>query len=57
MQPFFAVIFAIVILGEHLNRWEIVGALGIAGGIVLDRTRRKAPLPSRKLINLVNLLG
>jgi drug/metabolite transporter (DMT)-like permease len=45
MQPFFAVLFAIAILGEHLNRWEIVGAVGIAGGIVLDRTRRKASGP------------
>ena len=34
LQPFFAVIFAILILGEHLNRWEIVGGFGIAGGIV-----------------------
>jgi drug/metabolite transporter (DMT)-like permease len=40
MQPFFAVIFALVILGEHLNRWEIVGAVGIAAGIVLERTQR-----------------
>ena len=45
MQPFFAVLFALVILGEHLNRWEIVGAVGIAGGIVLDRARRRAPEP------------
>ena len=45
LQPFFAVLFAIVILGEHLNRWEIVGAFGIAGGIVLDRTRRRSPEP------------
>ena len=46
LQPFFAVLFAILILGEHLNRWEIVGGFGIAGGIVLDRTRRRSPKPA-----------
>jgi drug/metabolite transporter (DMT)-like permease len=40
IQPFFAVLFALVILNEHLNRWEIVGAIAIAGGIVLERTRK-----------------
>jgi drug/metabolite transporter (DMT)-like permease len=44
IQPFFAVLFALVILNEHLNRWEIVGAVAIAGGIVLERTRRR-PIP------------
>jgi drug/metabolite transporter (DMT)-like permease len=39
-QPFFAVLFALVLLHEHLNRWEIVGAAAIAGGIVLERARR-----------------
>jgi drug/metabolite transporter (DMT)-like permease len=34
------VLFALVILGEHLSRWEIVGAVGIAAGIVLERTQR-----------------
>ena len=37
MQPFFAVVFALVILGEHLNRWEIVGGVAIGAGIVLER--------------------
>jgi drug/metabolite transporter (DMT)-like permease len=41
IQPFFAVVFAIVLLHEHLNRWEIVGAIAIAAGIVLERTRRR----------------
>jgi drug/metabolite transporter (DMT)-like permease len=45
LQPFFAVLFALLILGEHLSRWEIIGGIGIAGGIVLDRTRRRAPEP------------
>jgi drug/metabolite transporter (DMT)-like permease len=39
MQPFFAVVFALIILGEHLNRWEIVGAVAIGAGIVLERTQ------------------
>ena len=42
MQPFFAVVFALVILGEHLNRWEIVGAVAIGAGILLERTHRAA---------------
>jgi drug/metabolite transporter (DMT)-like permease len=37
------VLFALVILNEHLNRWEIVGAIAIAGGIVLER-RRSRPI-------------
>jgi drug/metabolite transporter (DMT)-like permease len=45
LQPFFAVLFALVLLGEHLNRWEIVGGVAIAAGIVLDRTQRTPPEP------------
>jgi drug/metabolite transporter (DMT)-like permease len=41
IQPFFAVLFALVLLHEHLNRWEIVGAIAIAAGIVLERARRR----------------
>jgi drug/metabolite transporter (DMT)-like permease len=33
-----------VLLSEHLNRWEIVGAVAIAAGIVLERLRRREPL-------------
>jgi drug/metabolite transporter (DMT)-like permease len=40
MQPFFAVLFALVILGEHLNRWELLGAVAIGAGIVLERVQR-----------------
>jgi drug/metabolite transporter (DMT)-like permease len=48
IQPFFAVLFALVILNEHLNRWEIVGAIAIAGGIVLERTRKgSAVVPAK----------
>jgi len=42
LQPFFAVVFALLILGEHLNRWELVGGAAIAAGIVLERVRRPA---------------
>ena len=41
LQPFFAVFFALLLLGEHLNRWEIVGGLAIGAGIVLERTQRR----------------
>ncbi len=43
LQPFFAVVFALIILGEHLNRYELVGALAIFAGIVLERMRRRVP--------------
>jgi drug/metabolite transporter (DMT)-like permease len=44
-QPFFGVVFAIVLLGEHLNRWEIVGGVAIAIAIVTERVRRASPEP------------
>lgn len=40
LQPFFAVVFAITILDESLSGWEVVGAVAIAAGIVLERSRR-----------------
>jgi drug/metabolite transporter (DMT)-like permease len=40
IQPFFAVLFAIVLLDEHLNGWEIVGGVAIGAGIVLERLRK-----------------
>jgi drug/metabolite transporter (DMT)-like permease len=47
LQPFFAVLFALLLLSEHLNRWEVVGGVAIAAGIGLERWRRPAqqPLP------------
>ena len=45
LQPFFAVVFALLILGEHLNRWELVGAVAIGIGIVIERGRRIPPQP------------
>ena len=44
LQPFFSVLFALVLLSEHLNRWEIVGAIAIAAGIVLERLRARGPV-------------
>ena len=35
---------ALVLLSEHLNRWEIVGAIAIAAGIVLERLRARGPV-------------
>jgi drug/metabolite transporter (DMT)-like permease len=48
LQPFFAVVFALVLLSEHLNRWQVAGGLAIAAGIVIERARRPiaaAPVP------------
>ena len=45
LQPFFAVVFALLLLSEHLNRWEVAGGFAIAAGIVLERARR--PVPAR----------
>ncbi len=40
LQPFFSVLFALLLLSEHLNRWEIAGGVAIAAGIALERIRR-----------------
>jgi drug/metabolite transporter (DMT)-like permease len=48
LQPFFAVVFALLLLSEHLSRWEVVGGFAIGAGIVLERARRTAvvqPVP------------
>ena len=56
LQPFFGVAFALVLLGEHLSRWEVVGGCA-------DPRRGARPSvsgachPRRRVINLVNLLG
>ena len=42
LQPFFAVVFALLLLSEHLNGWQVAGGLAIAAGIVLERARRPA---------------
>ncbi len=41
LQPFFGLVFALILLGEHLNRWEIVGGVAIFAGIALERARRR----------------
>jgi drug/metabolite transporter (DMT)-like permease len=45
MQPLFGVLFALVLLGEHLTRWELAGGALILGAVVLERSRRPAPEP------------
>jgi drug/metabolite transporter (DMT)-like permease len=41
LQPFFGVLFAILILSESLRLAEVVGGLLIFAGIVLERVRRR----------------
>jgi drug/metabolite transporter (DMT)-like permease len=41
LQPFFGVLFALVLLGEHLNGWEVAGGVAIFMGIALERIRRR----------------
>jgi drug/metabolite transporter (DMT)-like permease len=45
LQPFFGVVFALVLLGEGLNIWEVLGGLLIFAGIVLERVRRRPLVP------------
>jgi drug/metabolite transporter (DMT)-like permease len=40
LQPAFGVVFALVLLGEHLTRWEVVGGVLILSAVVLERSRR-----------------
>ena len=40
MQPAFGVLFALVLLGEHLTRWEVIGGALIISAVVLERSRR-----------------
>jgi drug/metabolite transporter (DMT)-like permease len=44
LQPFVSVVFALLLLSETLNRWEIVGAVGIAAAIAVERVRRRSPV-------------
>jgi drug/metabolite transporter (DMT)-like permease len=45
LQPLFGVVFALVLLGEHLTRWEIVGGVAILVAVLAERLRRIAPQP------------
>jgi drug/metabolite transporter (DMT)-like permease len=40
MQPAFGVVFALILLGEHLSRWEVVGGLLIISAVLAERSRR-----------------
>ncbi|HEY4346447.1 MAG TPA: EamA family transporter [Gaiellaceae bacterium] len=42
LEPFFAVMFAVLLLSEHLTGWEIAGGVAIAIGIGLERIGQKA---------------
>ena len=46
LQPLFGVGFALVLLGEHLTRWELLGGVAILGAVLLERLRRIAPQPA-----------
>ncbi len=43
LQPFFAVFFALVLLGESLHPLEIAGGVLIFAGIAYERLRRRTP--------------
>jgi drug/metabolite transporter (DMT)-like permease len=45
MQPAFGVLFALVLLGEHLTRWEVFGGVLIISAVVLERSRRPSVEP------------
>jgi drug/metabolite transporter (DMT)-like permease len=45
MQPLFGVVFALVLLGEHLSAWEVVGGVLILSAVLLERSRRPVPEP------------
>jgi drug/metabolite transporter (DMT)-like permease len=45
LQPFVAVIIALLLLSEHLSTLEVAGGLAIALGIVLERRARVTAVP------------
>jgi drug/metabolite transporter (DMT)-like permease len=45
MQPIFGVLFALVLLGEHLSAWEVVGGVAIVVAVLLERSRHVLPEP------------
>jgi drug/metabolite transporter (DMT)-like permease len=45
LEPFFAVLFAVVLLSETLNAWEIAGGVAIGFGIAIERRGAHAPDP------------
>ena len=45
MQPLLGVLFALLLLGEHLTRWEVVGGVAILSAVVVERSQRPVPEP------------
>ena len=45
LQPVFGVAFALVLLGESLGRWKLVGGALILGAVLAERFRRVPPQP------------
>jgi len=45
MQPLFGILFALVLLNEHLSRWEVVGGVAILSAVLVERSRRPVPEP------------
>ena len=43
LQPFFAVVFALILLSESLQPLEIVGGILIFAGIAIERAWRGVP--------------
>ena len=46
LQPVFGVAFALLLLGEHLTRWEVVGGAAILGAVLVERLRRTTSQPA-----------
>jgi drug/metabolite transporter (DMT)-like permease len=40
MQPLFGVVFALLLLNEHLTRWEVIGGAAILSAVLVERSRR-----------------
>ncbi len=45
VQPLLGVLFALLLLGEHLTRWEVVGGVAILSAVLVERSRRPVPEP------------
>jgi drug/metabolite transporter (DMT)-like permease len=45
LQPAFGVVFAILLLGERLSKWEIVGGVLILAAVLVERSRRPGVKP------------
>ena len=40
LQPFIAVVFAVLLLSEHISWLQVLGGIGIGAGILMARRRR-----------------